>query len=59
MVGGYSSNGKAIQDMIDKVEVVNELSVANARSVEEIASASDHLSDMTAKLNNLWESYKS
>ncbi|MEA3228220.1 MAG: methyl-accepting chemotaxis protein [Campylobacterota bacterium] len=59
MVGGYASNGKSIQVMIDKVKVVNELSISNARSVEEIASASDHLSSMTAKLNNLLASYKS
>ena len=58
MVIGYISNGKEIQSMIDKVEVVNELSVSNARSVEEIASASDHLSSMTAKLNDLLGSYR-
>ena len=58
MVAGYAENGKAIQAMIDKVDVVNELSVSNARSVEEIASASDHLSSMTAKLNELLASYK-
>ena len=58
MVIGYINNSKEIQEMIDKVEVVNELSVSNARSVEEIASASDHLSSMTAKLNNLLGSYK-
>jgi len=59
MVDGYVSNTETIQKMIDKVEVVNELSVSNARSVEEIASASDHLSSMTAKLNDLLASYKS
>jgi methyl-accepting chemotaxis protein len=59
MVVGYSENGKAIQVMIDKVDTVKDLSVSNARSVEEIASASDHLSSMTAKLNNLLASYKS
>ena len=59
MVEGYVANGKAIQAMIDKVDVVNDLSVSNARSVEEIASSSDHLSSMTAKLNNLLASYKS
>ena len=58
MVLGYINNSKDIQAMIDKVEVVNELSVSNARSVEEIASASDHLSSMTAKLNDLLGSYK-
>ncbi len=59
MIAGYIENGKAIQSMIDKVDVINELSVSNARSVEEIASASDHLSSMTAKLNELLASYKS
>ncbi|MDF1874624.1 methyl-accepting chemotaxis protein [Sulfurimonas sp. SAG-AH-194-I05] len=59
MVDGYVQNGTAIQAMIDKVEDVSELSTSNARSVEEIASASDHLSAMTAKLNKLLASYKS
>ena len=58
MVEGYMSNTEAIQDMIDNVESINELSSANARSVEEIASASDHLSSMTAKLNAMLAHYK-
>ena len=45
--------------MIDKVEVVNDLSASNTKSVEEIVSASRHLSDMTSKLNDLLGSYKS
>ena len=59
MIEGYIANGESIQRMIDKVEVVQGLSVSNARSVEEIASASDHLASMTAKLNTLLASYKS
>ncbi len=51
-------NGEEIQSMIDKVEVVHELSVSNAKSVEEIASASHHLSSRTVELNNLLSSYK-
>ena len=58
MVDGYVQNGHSVQAMIDRVEVVKGLSVSNARSVEEIASASDHLSSMTAKLNNLLASYR-
>ena len=58
MVEGYISNSKDIQTMIDKVEVVNTLSKSNAVSVEEIASASDHLSSMTSKLNDLLSSYR-
>lgn len=59
MVTGYVENSKTIESMLDKVHVINDLSISNARSVEEIASASDHLSSMTAKLNNLLASYKS
>ena len=58
MVDGYINNSKDIQAMIDKVEDVNELSVSNARSVEEIASASEHLAAMTTQLNDLLSSYK-
>ncbi len=58
MVVGYIKNGEEIQSMIDKVAVVNELSVSNVKSVEEIASASNHLSSMTVELNNLLSSYK-
>lgn len=59
MVTGYVENSKTIESMLEKVHVINDLSISNARSVEEIASASDHLSSMTAKLNNLLASYKS
>ncbi len=58
MVLGYISNSQDIQAMIDKVEVVNTLSISNAKSVEEIASASEHLASMTTQLNDLLASYK-
>jgi len=58
MVLGYISNSEDIQAMIDKVEIVNTLSVSNAKSVEEIASASEHLASMTTQLNDLLASYK-
>ena len=58
MVVGYINNSQDIQAMIDKVEVVNTLSVSNAKSVEEIASASEHLASMTTQLNDLLASYK-
>jgi methyl-accepting chemotaxis protein len=58
MVKGYEDNGKSIQAMVDKVEVVKKLSISNAKNVEEIASASDHLSLMTTELNKLLETYK-
>ncbi|MGE4294398.1 MAG: methyl-accepting chemotaxis protein [Campylobacterales bacterium] len=41
----------AISHLIEKIEQINELSGSNARSVEEIASAAEHLYQMTDKLN--------
>ena len=58
MVEGYEHNGVAVKEMITKVESVDELSASNARSVEEIASASEHLSSITGKLNTILQSYK-
>ena len=58
MVLGYINNSKDIQAMIDKVSVVNDLSVSNAKSVEEISTASKHLASMTTQLNDLLASYK-
>jgi len=59
MLHGYISNGRDIQLIIDKVEVVDGLSSSNARSVEEITKSSSHLALMTGKLNDLLGSYKS
>lgn len=58
MVIGYIENGKAIQVMIDKVEVVDQLSASNSKNVDKISQSSDHLSSMTIKLNNLLETYR-
>jgi len=44
--------GKNIEVIVEKVEEVNTISVTNARSVEEIAAAADHLNSMTDNLNN-------
>ena len=59
MVDGYVENGKSIENMILKVENVKTLSTQNAKSVEEIAEASKHLSSMTENLNSLLATYKS
>ena len=42
---------EAIARLIENIEHINELSGSNARSVEEIASAAEHLYQMTDKLN--------
>ena len=47
----YLKTGKDIEYMIDGVGKINDISSQNARSVEEIASAAEHLSRMTETLN--------
>ena len=59
MVSGYQDNTAQVGEMTHKIENIKELSTSNVRNVEEIASAADHLSGMTAKLNELLNSYKS
>jgi len=58
IVQDYISNSNVINSMIVKMEEVNDLSSANARSVEEIASASEHLATLTEKLDNQLGLYK-
>lgn len=47
----YLKTGNDIENMIDNVGKINEISSQNARSVQEIASAAEHLSRMTETLN--------
>ncbi len=57
-VQGYIDNSKTIDHMINQVEKINELSSHNASSVEDIAKASDNLSEMTSQLNQLLNEYR-
>ncbi len=59
MVGGYKDNTEQIQDMTKKIENIKELSTSNVKNVEEVSVAAEHLSSMTAKLNELLNTYKS
>lgn len=47
----YLKTGSDIESMINNVSQINDISSQNARSVEEIASAAEHLSRMTETLN--------
>jgi len=57
-VNGYIENGKTIQGMITQVATINELASHNAKSVEGIAQASDTLSALTGKLNQMLSQYR-
>lgn len=42
----------SIKHMIEKVKAIDTIACDNARSIEEVANASEHLSSMTAKLDS-------
>ncbi len=58
IINGYVNNADATNIIITEVEKLNHLSSENARSVEEIASAVEHMSQMSVKLTDLLVKYK-
>jgi len=58
IINGYVQNADTTKVIITEIEEVNHLSSDNARSVEEIASAADHMSQMAVKLTDLLNQYK-
>ncbi len=57
-VQDFESTGDNIETIVIKVEEVNTISSTNARSVEEIAAAAEHLNSMTDNLNNKLATFK-
>ena len=51
-VNSYIETGDSIETIISSVGEINGFSTQNARSVEEIASAAEHMNKMTEALNN-------
>lgn len=51
-VDNYLQTGNEIELIIVKIGEINKISMENSRSVEEIASAAEHLSRMTENLNH-------
>lgn len=54
----YVGISKKIKFMTNKISEVNDISSKNARSVEEIANAASHLSNLTDSLNNTLSQFK-
>ncbi|KEA45491.1 chemotaxis protein [Campylobacter mucosalis] len=50
-VEDYIQTGSSIEQIVDGMNGINSISTENARSVEEIASAAEHLNKMTDALN--------
>ncbi len=57
-VNDFEKAGKDVGGMVGKIEEINSISASSARSVEEIAGASEHLNKMTEELNAQLEIFK-
>ena len=58
-VQDYIDTSKKIDDIAKDIESISEISNTNARSVEEIAGASEHLHSLTEILNNELSKFRS
>lgn len=52
-VQDYINTGKKIDAIAQKVEEINLITMSNARSMEEVSSATDHLNDLANQLNHI------
>ena len=57
-VSDFEKTGKMVVGIAQEVDSVNTIVAENARSVEEIASASEHLNEMTEHLNVQMRQFK-
>lgn len=57
-VSDFESTGTHIQMIAKSITEINSISVINARNVEEIASAAEHLNTMTAQLSDKLEQFR-
>lgn len=57
-VKDFELTGTNVERIVTQVEEINTISSTNARSVEEIAAASEHLNALTEQLNSKLEQFK-
>ncbi len=57
-VDDFVKTGNDLESVVAKVQEINAISSTNARSVEEIASAAEHLNSMTEGLNAQLETFR-
>ena len=57
-VKDFEDTGIKVGAVIEKIENINEISSTNARNVEEIAAAAEHLNELTNELNSKLETFK-
>lgn len=58
IINGYVKNSTSTNEIITQIENINSISSENARSVEEIAGAAEHMAEMTSKLSSLLDKYR-
>jgi len=58
-VDDFADTSKKVQNIVKKVDEVNNISASNVESVENVSTASNHLHSMTEKLNNELGKFKS
>ncbi|WP_345993828.1 methyl-accepting chemotaxis protein [Sulfurimonas sp. HSL-1716] len=57
-VQDFTNAGNGIENIVSKVDEINHISSTNARNVEEIAAAADHLNAMTTELHSKLEAFR-
>ncbi|MFC1797726.1 methyl-accepting chemotaxis protein [Patescibacteria group bacterium] len=57
-VNDFEKTGDDVQEIVEDVSKINEISSQNARNVEEIAAAADHLNSMTDDLHTKLETFR-
>ncbi|NPA12047.1 MAG: hypothetical protein GXO62_07380 [Epsilonproteobacteria bacterium] len=58
VVDNFNKTAKNMKDIVKEIEKINSISSSNARSVEEIASASEYLNNLTNELSHQVEVFK-
>jgi len=57
-VSDFEKTGKNVEEIVSQVREINKISSQNARSVEEIAAAAEHLNTMTDELHTKLETFR-
>ncbi len=57
-VTDFEKTGKDVEYIVSQVSEINKISSQNARNVEEIAAAADHLNSMTDDLHAKLEAFR-
>jgi methyl-accepting chemotaxis protein len=57
-VNDFTKTGKDVESIVAQITQINDISSQNARNVEEIAAAADHLNAMTDDLHAKLETFR-